>query len=160
MNSIRIIEYKSILIINIHLHTLNLLTNSHNILLATISNLMSTIQQIIANVLLLLNNLIPIIEITLFILHIILINLLNKNWQSLFTIKFECFLHEIVVKLLAGLEIVVFLQEILIFLAVAKAWALDLARLWFLVLLLFFDFNMDILFTCVAFGAILAAVYK
>jgi hypothetical protein len=62
--------------------------------------------------------------------------------------------------LLAGLEIVVFLQEILIFLAVAKAWALDLARLCFLVLLLFFDFNMDILFTCVAFGAILAAIYK
>ena len=26
-------------------------------------------------------------------------------------------------------------------------------------LLLFFDFNMDILFTCVTFGAILAAVY-
>jgi hypothetical protein len=37
---------------------------------------------------------------------------------------------------------------------------LDLARLRFLGLLLFFDFNMDILFTCVAFGAILAAIYK
>jgi len=115
IDCIRIIEDQTIFIINIHLHSLNLLSNSHSILLATISNLMSVIQLIITDILLLLYKTIPIIEIIIFILNIFFINLLNKDWQSLFTFKFKSLLNKIFIQLFTRFKIIILIHEILIF---------------------------------------------
>jgi hypothetical protein len=97
------------------LHSLNLLSNSHSILLATISNLMSVIQLIITDILLLIYKTIPIIEIIIFILNIFFINLLNKDWQSLFTFKFKSLLNKIFIQLFTRFKIIILIHEILIF---------------------------------------------
>ena len=115
IDCIRIIEDQTIFIINIHLHSLNLLSNSHSILLATISNLMSVIQLIITDILLLIYKTIPIIEIIIFILNIFFINLLNKDWQSLFTFKFKSLLNKIFIQLFTRFKIIILIHEILIF---------------------------------------------
>lgn len=115
IDSVGIIEDQTILIIDIHLHALNLLSNSHGILLTAIPELMCIIQLIVADISLLLNETIPIIKMTIFILDIILINLLNENWQSLLTIEFKCLLNKIFIELFTGLKIIIFLYEILIF---------------------------------------------
>lgn len=158
IDSIRIVEDQTILIIDIHLHALNLLSDKHGILLTAISNLICIIQLIIADILLLLNETIPFIEMTIFILDIVLINLLDKNWQSLLAIKFKCLLNKLFLQLFTGLKIIIFLQEILIFLFIPQTGALHFARLCVQILLLFLDFYLNALFHCVAFSAILVTV--
>jgi hypothetical protein len=76
------------------------------------------IQLIITYILLLFNKTIPIIEIIIFILNIFFINLLNENWQSLLTFEFKSLLNKIFIQLFTRLKIIIFLQEILIFLPI------------------------------------------